>query len=837
LMQRQKSFLSLYVSGLQVYVHLYDDLSADATVEVGGFGARNTMAPYQNPASKEHAWAEVITPIVHEPNTSAVRDEHSPSSIDSTVPGSNANSPIESSLNRDTLLSIHAVKREQYNAQTRQSMFVVQHLEVNLHPLNIRATYETIAAIVQFFVIDQQQYTKTDNTPSGSDGESRKAASQRRKRRHHKYKSKFLPGGGQILEMEQAMKNVTDDAAQSRSSALQAATVAAAAAAASGGGGGGGSSNELLATPSKQRSASISASNSARESGRKRSIFSSIKHSRVISAAKDFFTHSESQTQQPPQPSHSDLYDHDSLSVSSLLQPPSPSSILSPVSTTRSRHRRSNSDDAQSRDMDSTALSAPNSARNHTLSSYSSGGSVGRASSSSSASHRPHHHHRSSMAPRLIQFVYVRFGSTQFLVSYWGNKQQSTNNIEDFQGLKIKFKQIVFQKKMWTIKKFGNQIKKEIIRNLLGQVSATLGGFISYKLGFRPAEQTNTTGVSTNTTTTSSSTAHQMTDEQDDAAQQAELKQMEKVWGEAKQRTQWHGESDDDDVSRLGFRSTSNASHTGMGAPSTIFSHAGDSESMNTASSSAFHTLSVPSITVSSVSPPVPSISSPSPAASAAVKGLLFGGKAGGNVRGQNGSGSASGSSSSSSMNQSHTSQKPKPNKLMESMKSILPSSGKKERRELKEESSMSMRRPSVSVSASMVSTMGSNTSSTPSSPQPNDESNTNPVKRLSSTSSSSSSISSIPASTAAAIATGPPPPIPPRPTQSATSTSTVSVNVNGNASGSVGVSVTAPPRPSKDSIRSQIVQAASANSNPNANAGTDAAQAPLPPSTDDSLP
>jgi len=39
-----------------VYVHLYDDLSADATVEVGGFGARNTMAPYQNPASKEYAW-------------------------------------------------------------------------------------------------------------------------------------------------------------------------------------------------------------------------------------------------------------------------------------------------------------------------------------------------------------------------------------------------------------------------------------------------------------------------------------------------------------------------------------------------------------------------------------------------------------------------------------------------------------------------------------------------------------------------------------------------------------------------------------------------------------
>jgi len=66
LMQRQKPFLSLYVSGLQVYVHLYDDLSAGATVEVGGFGARNTMAPYQNPASKEYAWAEVITPIVHE---------------------------------------------------------------------------------------------------------------------------------------------------------------------------------------------------------------------------------------------------------------------------------------------------------------------------------------------------------------------------------------------------------------------------------------------------------------------------------------------------------------------------------------------------------------------------------------------------------------------------------------------------------------------------------------------------------------------------------------------------------------------------------------------------
>jgi len=48
--------LSLHVAALQVYVHLYDDLPADAAVAVGGFGARNTMAAYQNPASKEYAW-------------------------------------------------------------------------------------------------------------------------------------------------------------------------------------------------------------------------------------------------------------------------------------------------------------------------------------------------------------------------------------------------------------------------------------------------------------------------------------------------------------------------------------------------------------------------------------------------------------------------------------------------------------------------------------------------------------------------------------------------------------------------------------------------------------
>ena len=57
----------------------------------------------------------------------------------------------------------------------------------------------------------------------------------------------------------------------------------------------------------------------------------------------------------------------------------------------------------------------------------------------------------------------------------------------DFQGLGIKLKQIIVQKKLWTLRKFGEQVRKELLRNLLGQVSTTLGGFLSYKMGFRSA--------------------------------------------------------------------------------------------------------------------------------------------------------------------------------------------------------------------------------------------------------------------------------------------------------------------------------------------------------------
>jgi len=56
-----------------------------------------------------------------------------------------------------------------------------------------------------------------------------------------------------------------------------------------------------------------------------------------------------------------------------------------------------------------------------------------------------------------VRFIYVRMGSTSIIVSYKGN---SEHNIENFQGLKIRFHTIVYQRKTWTGKHFLKRIRK-----------------------------------------------------------------------------------------------------------------------------------------------------------------------------------------------------------------------------------------------------------------------------------------------------------------------------------------------------------------------------------------
>jgi hypothetical protein len=82
----------------------------------------------------------------------------------------------------------------------------------------------------------------------------------------------------------------------------------------------------------------------------------------------------------------------------------------------------------------------------------------------------------------LYEFTYIRLGRTRFVVSYLGNKQ---HNIEDFQGLVVRLKGFVYQRRVSTLEKLGRRLRKDIIKNLLSQVGETLGSFLSYKLGMR----------------------------------------------------------------------------------------------------------------------------------------------------------------------------------------------------------------------------------------------------------------------------------------------------------------------------------------------------------------
>ena len=79
-------------------------------------------------------------------------------------------------------------------------------------------------------------------------------------------------------------------------------------------------------------------------------------------------------------------------------------------------------------------------------------------------------------------FTYVRIGSTRVVVSYKGDKQ---NNVEDFEGLKIKLNGMVYQRRLWTLMQFGKRLQTDIVRDLLSQVGDTIGALLSYKMGWR----------------------------------------------------------------------------------------------------------------------------------------------------------------------------------------------------------------------------------------------------------------------------------------------------------------------------------------------------------------
>ena len=54
-------------------------------------------------------------------------------------------------------------------------------------------------------------------------------------------------------------------------------------------------------------------------------------------------------------------------------------------------------------------------------------------------------------------------------------------NLEDIEGLKLRIKGILYQRKLWTGRMLARRLRKDLIKALLTQMGETLRAFVSYK--------------------------------------------------------------------------------------------------------------------------------------------------------------------------------------------------------------------------------------------------------------------------------------------------------------------------------------------------------------------
>jgi hypothetical protein len=485
LLSREKTFLCIYVEGIAASAHAFDDLSADFALEVASFGARNTMQAYTVPGSKEAAWAELVMPMTLPAGAVGVDapEVDQASSVNACSASTQASDTLFGStpahFHGDNMIALHGVKREEppvpslaASSPTNSgggpvvpNTLVIQHLELNIHPLRVQLTYDTLSALQEFFVTDQQKFNthlpvssvSAAGGSGGSEGGSAiDTATLKSKMKFAKLKSKFLPTG-HILEH-----------------AGKPSTSPAAAAAAS------------------------SSSKDEKDKKHKGGLLSALKHSRVAKmlhiSDKDKDKNKDGDEHEPPSPSP--LFGMRARSATSGEDPfgSSAPQLLSPTGVALLDKNNMGLATGSSSSLLLMEGASPRLGETPVRKmSASSSSSTSSATVKAAAAEKK----KKAKAP-LISIVYVRMGSTLVNVSFWGNRGGAGGvaggggggggGIEDFQGLNIKLKQVVLQKKRWTAEKFANHLKKELLRNLLGQVSNTLGSFLSYKLGFRPAQ-------------------------------------------------------------------------------------------------------------------------------------------------------------------------------------------------------------------------------------------------------------------------------------------------------------------------------------------------------------
>ena len=416
LMKNEKPMVNLYLDQLTLTATALTDSTLDTVVEVKAIGGRNLLPHYQDPSRPEFAWQEMVSLWMG-----------GGKGIDSAW------------THKDVMLHLQCTVKEDAEG------LVLKHLEVNLHPVSVRITYEGLTSIIDYFVAEQQ----------------------RLRRQYQKYREQFLPQSA-VLDVD---SHDALDADKER--ALLG-----------------------LATPQ-----STSAPHSPREGG---------EHRKSVKAAfkglTNFFHRHEHRPSSVSAPSLNPTAEEDEghreedeESVSGIGASHRQSASMTALSSyPHHTHGLSTSVTAGLRSLntDTSDLSTGSVSVPQTPSSLASASrklSLQRPSLLGSATAGgdavdPTRAKKAAAPESEIYFNYLRLGSSVIVLSYFSGGSRKYN-IEDIDGLPVKVKALLVQKRRWTPSQLASHVKKEVIKNALSQVTETLGRFLGMKLGVMRGEQ------------------------------------------------------------------------------------------------------------------------------------------------------------------------------------------------------------------------------------------------------------------------------------------------------------------------------------------------------------
>jgi hypothetical protein len=78
------------------------------------------------------------------------------------------------------------------------------------------------------------------------------------------------------------------------------------------------------------------------------------------------------------------------------------------------------------------------------------------------------------------------------VISYKGDHH---DDVEDFEGMQIKFSVKVYHRRTWKVSQLLDKLKTEYLMDVLAQVGETLGALLSYKLGFTSTMKRRAQGI------------------------------------------------------------------------------------------------------------------------------------------------------------------------------------------------------------------------------------------------------------------------------------------------------------------------------------------------------